>query len=256
MERKKFEAREKIIKSKSFYKFRVGFFSRKKSIEDSISILSVEKAKKINEFNRKKSMTDWALVNGVWKNNTVKAKTGKYSGYYYIQGTDSDYEQFIDTSGDILGGKASNKTMNGVAVTLNLQLPKKCDQGSLNNFNYGEMKATSKEFYSLGMYPKNVVGEKAEDLEKLYNHGNILEGLESTGRWITVNGANKNQTGFFVKYCPEFVYQGERYVRTRVYEMKEVDRLGMSMRFSNGKPMPKTNQFLSKLETGMKCLSI
>lgn len=66
----------------------------------------------------------------------------------------------------------------------------------------------------LGAYPKtNQDEELSKILEKLYNGGNLQEGLTATGRWYTENGQKEYKRDFAGKHSPEFEYNGELYVR-------------------------------------------
>ena len=52
-------------------------------------------------------------------------------------------------------------------------------------------------------------------LERMYNGGNLLEGLECTGRWYSSNGEREYGRCAYniLKHSPEFEYAGKRYVR-------------------------------------------
>ena len=67
----------------------------------------------------------------------------------------------------------------------------------------------------IGEYPKTKVDESlSKTLELLYNGGKIKEGISSTGRWYSCNGAiDLGEQVYEGKHSPEFEYQGNRYVR-------------------------------------------
>ena len=55
----------------------------------------------------------------------------------------------------------------------------------------------------------------SEKLEEMYNGGNLLDELSSTGRWYSSRGKIQDDRCAYnvLKHSPEFEYEGERYVR-------------------------------------------
>lgn len=81
-------------------------------------------------------------------------------------------------------------------------------------------------------YAKNRVEDGLnKKLETLYNCGILLEGLVCTGRWYSDNGQKSEYREYIGRHCPEFEYNGEKYVRVIVSDnnLKYFD-----LRYSDG----------------------
>lgn len=81
---------------------------------------------------------------------------------------------------------------------------------------------------SMGEYPQTIVEESLENiLEGLFCSGNLKEGLQATGKLFTTHFSNFGTA--FSRQNPEFIYNGEKYVRV-------VSRLShSSAKYSDGR---------------------
>ena len=69
-------------------------------------------------------------------------------------------------------------------------------------------------YIKIGEYPRELVQESiSKQLEKLFNCGDLNNGLNYTGKWFTSNGVTTRCDYFTPKYSPEFVYRNKKYVR-------------------------------------------
>lgn len=69
----------------------------------------------------------------------------------------------------------------------------------------------------IGQYPQQIVNYTlSEELENLFNNGNLQEGLKATGLTYTMYSHNSDY--YSPKHIPEFEYKGKRYVRVKPSE--------------------------------------
>ena len=242
MEISKLDLIRSIGKKRILVKRREGFFAPKDPVEDYVWLQNRDEFYKFGDIARRKSATDWALLNNVWKNNYYRALNGQFAVYYYLRnesnGTAANYS---DIRGELLATGLLNMS-NGIAPSIYYAIPKKNeivdDIITNNRGEFVEDIEGEKRKIKLGLYPKNVATSEAEELERLYNNGDLLEGLRATGRFITSNNKRANEGGFWKKKNPEFIYKGQRYIRTRYNPVDLSEKSGMDRHFSDGTKFP------------------
>ena len=191
---------------------------------DTISIRSWEEVEKQTNEERKRSLTDFALMNRAWQSNRHDTQTGKRAGTPWLRsGHSMDFARCVSSDG-LRDWDTVYTTYLGLCPALLLNLPSKISARSASR-EIGEVREVKskegKTLYhtiELGEYPKTKVSsELHQQLESLYNGGHLRGGLTCTGRLFTTNGRQDSYEYFLSKQNPEFKYNGERYVRVTVW---------------------------------------
>lgn len=211
---------------------------------DKISIRSWEEVKNQTDEQRKRSVTDFALMNGCRQNiSGDKTQEGKRTGvsmlrpseiideYEFFFGTGTEDEDWFHVGTDGTPFKINVGYMMGCGLcpSLSLRLPSKifaksalCEIGEVREAKSKDGR-TLYHTIELGEYPKTRVSSNMqEELESMYNNGYLLGELKCTGKLFTTNGDKNNK--FLSKQNPEFEMNGERYVRVSVMRTP-LDRL-------------------------------
>ena len=170
------------------------------------------------------SPTDYAQMNYALVHNYVYTLTGNLSTWTWLRNSSSNATTAYITS----TGKSSSTYVNckdgGICPSLHYKLPSRKDE----KVDIKEVKDTDGNvlYYTvqIGEYPKTKVDEELSNtLEQLYNKGNIQDNLKCTGRWFSGNGQRIRNKDYIGIHCPEFEYNGERYVRVVSYPNYEED---------------------------------
>ncbi len=193
----------------------------------SVKLDRTEDVEKISRKKRIKVASSFAVYNSC----NVSFKDGKYFGSYAIESKKSDeskrYCQVIDSNGGI---NITNKNANsiGFCPIVSLNIPTEKELKNLPN-NFSRFKGFSGLFKRsnptmlLGSYPQKSVSSDISDvLEGLYNNGNLKDGIEATGKVYSLNAKNLNVNSL-TKLCPEFEYNGVKYVRFKSNAVTTID---------------------------------
>ncbi len=185
------------------------------STTDFVKIKSWDEIKRNNHVDRKKSLTDFAILNNAYQN--LNKKNGRNTGQYYIRSFCEEFYEnhinLIDYDGGLTSTIFYNVSSVGVCPSLEINISKylSLSKEERDSIQIKHVKKYKKErhFLEMGEYPKNAVSEKLGNLlEELFNYGFLQEGLTCTGK-LYPNIINSNLT----KQNPEFEYQGKKYVR-------------------------------------------
>ena len=185
---------------------------------------------KRNNIDRRQSITDFAQMNFAYIFNTDKALNGKPAAWIWLRSSNA-----TDGIACILGNGEEYYTSTAyrsasLSPSLHFELT-----DSIKQSNFREIKDTQGNVIyhtvQLGEYPKTKVDNNlGNELESLYNNGNISNKLICTGRWYSTNGQKRLKEDYIGKHIPEFEYNGERFVRVISYTREQEDR------YSDGTP--------------------
>ena len=184
---------------------------------DMVSIASVSEIKHLIYGERKKSLTDFSLMNSAYQSKYIPAISGKYSGQYWLRTANHLFSATsIECSGEIYDLTPINRSHLGLSPTLSIKIP---ESGDITE--YGEIERVVSELYNIdyytikiGEYPKTKVSPTLNnELESLFNGGHLKSGLKCTGKLYTTNGEISDGHPFLSKQNAEFEYNGEKYVR-------------------------------------------
>ena len=201
-------------------------------------------ATKKNNYEKRISATDFAIMNNAPISFDYETLTGKPSTVVYLRTAfDRQNIRVINDNGDTNFYCTSNVSRNvGICPTLRYSLPHNDSLFSkLFSFKKQKINEEKEQFcikdvksldgkiichtLQIGEYPKTKVNnDLSKTLESLYNNGNLQEGISCTGRWYSSNGQIINAKDYAGKHNPEFEYQGERYVRVVSYPYTRSDR--------------------------------
>lgn len=146
-----------------------------------------------------------------------KTIKGKQCHEYYLRSVSNGLIRKATTSGYTESALKNEKSHVGVRVSLYYEIPEKTEELSIRTVRdrFGKIRYHTLQ---IGEYSgAEVVGKGVEFLEKLYNHGDVKEGLKATGRWYSSNGLDQDiwdERGYQGKHSPEFECNGVRFVRT------------------------------------------
>lgn len=211
---KKEDFRERIIPVKLNNKIQ----GEEIETEDLIYIDSAEEQMKWKENNEDRviSATDYAIMNHAISFEYYKNKLGKSATWAWLRSSETKNQVYSIA----LDGKCQathiNQNHGGICPALHYKLPENDEVKEELNIKevkdeYGNILYHTLE---IGEYPKSKVNsELEEELEKLYNDGNIKEGMTSTGKWYSENGVKQESKIYAGKHSPEFTKDGEKYVR-------------------------------------------
>lgn len=189
---------------------------------DAISIRSWEEVENQTYEERKRSLTDFALMNDAWQSHAYeKTQAGKRTGAHWLRSDDSDYCAFSVSFGGSRDdcNLVHNKYL-GLCPTLSLHFPSKISARRASR-EIGKVRKVKSEdgktlyhTIELGEYPKTKAPEELQQtLESMYNGGHLRGGLKCTGKIFTTNGKQDGDEYFLSKQNPEFEINGEKYVR-------------------------------------------
>lgn len=190
---------------------------------DAISIRAASEISHLTYQERRRSLTDFALMHQATQSTKSTSFTGKYSGLYWLRSALFLLRaSAIQPSGENTNVQVDHFNL-GICPTLSLQIPANNDLSE-----YGEVAEVLSEdgyveYYTLkiGEYPKTKVSASLnEELESKFNGGHLLDGLTCTGKLYTTNGNIQNPS-FASKQNAEFEYNGEKYVRVTAYNDSE-----------------------------------
>ena len=193
---------------------------------DAVRLLSWDEMIDRIEEERRKSNTDFALINYAWQNNSYKAQNGKLSGAYWSRSANVvSYVKHVYYDGSRSCNSVDNQNLGSVpALSLNLQSFLSARSASTSEILETKKTKDGKEkhFLNIGEYPKTRANDELQQtLEERYNGGVLQGGLICTGRLFTTNGQRKSNEDFLSKQNPEFVYNGKKYVRSIVWRNDE-----------------------------------
>ncbi len=181
---------------------------------------------KHRDMERRVSATDYAHMNNAYLYKEHKTLTNKRAASIWLRSAGSK-----NTAKYLVGNGSwfvfcTHVRNVGVCPSLHYCLPS--DSKELQQLNVRDVKdANGRIIYhtlQIGEYPQTKVNEDLSDtLESLYHRGNLQHGISCTGRWYSTNGQKNNHTAYAGKHCPEFEYQGERYVRVVSYPHSQDD---------------------------------
>lgn len=190
--------------------------------QDLVNICDVDEAKKAYFETRRKSMTDFALDNMGEENNIYLTDDDKFSAPYWLANPDilsfgsNKGAAVVAEDGAIIYKEIQKRTI-GIAPNIRLDfrpfIVKKGEKPILEIFSE-KTKNGKCHYVQIGEYPKdNVSRSENNTLEELYNNGNLKEGIKATGRLFTTNGQKNSDEDFLSKQNPEFIVDGQKYVR-------------------------------------------
>lgn len=191
--------------------------------EDFVKIDSVENLTAKSYEKRRKSATDFAIDNGAKTNKEYLTVSGRPSSVFWTADcyidpyTDENNVTVVDYDGS-LGFANTQSKLVCVSAHVNLDINAIESAG----FNYDDIFKIETKKYGLnkvhyiqiGEYPKNNVNEQDQiRFEKLYNSGNLKDGIKATGRYYTTNGQRLFNGDYLSRQIPEFEIDGQKYVR-------------------------------------------
>ena len=181
---------------------------------DNVSILSLEECENDRGRLCGKTATDFAFMNSLFQYDDIDTD-GYHFSWYWSRRSNHLEVYTINKYGSIFGAGCWESDV-GASPSITLAFDKKL---SLNDIEkvFGVPvinKSQNSYFLDLGSYPQTKVDEEfKEELENAYNGGHLQNGMECTGRLYTKNGDFRGRH-FSPKQNSEFIYKGERYVRT------------------------------------------
>lgn len=205
---------------------------------DSVSLLSAYELSDRTDEQRRKSLTDFALINFAWQNDSYEAENGKLAGASWSRSAYNVYRvKYIYKDGSWYYHLVDYYDL-GSAPALALNLQSLISARSASASEIFETKKTKsgreKHFLKIGEYPKTKADDELQQtLEEKFNGGNLQTGLSCTGRLFTTNGQRESGKDFLSKQNPEFEYNGKKYVRAIVWNDN-------NRKFSDGSVVPKT----------------
>lgn len=207
---------------------------------DLVSLLSMDELEETFETDteRRKSNTDFALLNFAWQSSDYKAENGKLTGVFWSRSAHDGFDvRTVDYDGSRTSRTVSHHHL-GVVPALSLNLQSLISARSASAKKIFETKRTDsgkeKHFLKIGEYPKTKASEELQrTLENLFNGGALQAGLTCTGRLFTTNGQKEYQRDFLSKQNPEFEYNGKKYVRTIAWQ-------DGNRKFADGSAVPET----------------
>lgn len=192
---------------------------------DFISIKSLKEIKNQKSRYSQKSVTDFAIMNGA-THYDYKTHAGKFIGTYYSRTGGSRVEVY---SADMYNGDFIKRNVarvySGFCPSLSLKLPSNISAEEFSR-EIGEVKEVKSQdgkilyhTLELGEYPKTrVSSDMQEELESMYNGGNLRGGLKCTGKLFTANNYPVIVDELFQTIeNPEFELNGEKYVRVKAW---------------------------------------
>ena len=190
----------------------------KASLKNAADFVRLETASEVENnkpSKRAKIVSDFAMYNSC----TCSIVNGKYYGNYRLAKSSNNREcstKTVNTTGGIFD--LDGHYLCGYAPVVECAIPSEEELQSIgNNFkdakNIFSILKSIEPVVELGEYPQKFVNQNfARILEDLYNNGKIKQGLVSTGKTYTLN-TNCDSSKFASKLCPEFEFQGKKYVR-------------------------------------------
>ena len=182
--------------------------------KDNVSILSLEECEKERGRLCGKAATDFAFMNSLFQYDDKDVDGNHYSWYWLRQANELEVYT-INKLGSINGAGCWESDV-GVSPSITLSFNKKMSFNDIEEVFGVPVKSKSKNSYTLqlGSFPQTKVDEEfKEELKEAYNGGKLQNGMECTGRLYTTNGDFRGRH-FSPKQNGEFIYKGERYVRT------------------------------------------
>ncbi len=206
---------------------------------DFVYLPSLDDVRDIPSESRITSLTDFALANYAWQAGSARDYQGRLAGAGWLRsGYSRNSVRSLNVDGSLDSSSAKYRN-DGAAPVFVLDLPSEISARSAQR-ELGEIEeilgpdGEKRHLLSLGEYPQLVSSqEEAAVLEKLYNNGNLQAGLECTGRLYTTNGRQEYNEDFLSKQNPEFVYNGQKYVRAVVWNSAD-------NKFSDNSTVPRT----------------
>ena len=132
-----------------------------------------------------------------------------FYGSYWLRSAES--RQSIDTIR--MNGNSDYSFCDSINMGLRPKLRFKITAGD----TYDIQELDGSHMLRIGEYPSTkVIKEESQVLEELYNGGSLKQGMTTTGRWYTDNGAEYEDI-YAGRHSPEFEYNGARYVRVISY---------------------------------------
>ena len=215
---------------------------------DLVSLLSMDELEETFETDteRRKSNTDFALLNFAWQMSNYKAENSKFTGVFWSRSAcDRGYVRSVIRDGSYPYG-VSYPTLGAVpALSLNLQSLISARSASAKKIFETKRTVSGKEkhFLKIGEYPKTKASEELQQtLENLFNSGALQAGLTCTGRLFVSNGQKEYQKDFLSKQNPEFEYNGKKYVRTIAWQCDDHKFTWQydNHKFADGSAVPET----------------
>ena len=184
---------------------------------DMVSIASISEIIHLINSERRKSLTDFSLMNSAYQSKYIPSITGNYTGQYWLRTSNHLFSTAtIECSGEVYDLVPINRSYLGLSPVLSIKIP---ESGDITE--YGEIEKVVSEQYNIdyytikiGEYPKTKASpELNNELESLFNGGHLKSGLKCTGKLYTTNGETSEGHPFLSKQNAEFEYNGEKYVR-------------------------------------------
>ena len=176
---------------------------------------NIHDVENISAKHRAKIASDFAIYNSC----NVIFRNNQFYGNYRLADLDDNikYSKSINHAGDIsIFGLYAVSC--GYCPVIKIAISSKSDLLKLEN-NFSKFKglfgrlSNKQPSIKLGAYPQKSVNDYLQDiLEHLYNDGNIKLALKPTGKLYTLNSVTET-SNVASKLCPEFEYQGNKYVR-------------------------------------------
>lgn len=180
--------------------------------KDKVSILSGEDCEEKRLCG--KTATDFAFMNNLFQYKE-KSIDGYHYSWYWIRSA-NDLEVDAISKNGLCNGAGCWRSDVGTSPSITLSFNKKIYSKDIKEIFGVSATDNSQNPYTvqLGYFPQTKV-EKGlnRELETAYNGGKLQKGMECTGRLYTTNGVF-NVRSFSPKQSGEFLYKGERYIRT------------------------------------------
>ena len=179
---------------------------------------------KKNNIDRRQSITDFAQMNYAYIFNINKTVNGQPAAWIWLRSSSA-----TNSIACILGNGEEYYTSTSyrsasLSPSLRFEL-----SDNIKSLSFREVKDSQGNIIyhtvQLGEYPKTKVdNDLSNELERLYNNGNINDKLICTGRWYSTNGQKRLKEDYIGKHVPEFEYNGERFVRVVSYTREPEDK--------------------------------
>ncbi len=162
----------------------------------------------------KVSATDFAIANGIYQSNeSLATLLGKRTSFVFLgSALSEDLLHCVDLDGDCTSISPFSRKAGvrpAFAQTYNPQSGYEVYAELDMNGN-----PTGRKVVDIGEYPKTkVTREENKELEKLFNEGQLMAGITSTGKWFTTSGIKGYNQGFTPRMVSEFEFNGKKYVR-------------------------------------------